>query len=272
MSFLKKKIRNLFFRVISPVTSFLDFSLDSRVADQEIKSFLKRIHPKESIKPLIRIGPDGDGGYLLPDDLGGIVACFSPGVDQESRFELQLAERGMEVFLADYSVEKSNFEHSRFHFTRKFIGAMDHGIYMSLDTWVKESLPHDSNSDLLLQMDIEGFEYESIFSMSQTLLNRFRFIVIEFHSFDRIFERVFFHNLNRIFDKLLINHSIVHIHPNNYKKPVKINGIDIPTFLEITLGRNERVHPHVFVKPGPHPLDQNNVMKETVTLSELWYH
>lgn len=38
-------------------------------------------------KDLIRLGPNGDGGYLVPDDLTGIEACFSPGVCATSEFE-----------------------------------------------------------------------------------------------------------------------------------------------------------------------------------------
>jgi hypothetical protein len=37
--------------------------------------------------PLIRLGADGDGGYLVPDDLEDVAACFSPGVDDRASFE-----------------------------------------------------------------------------------------------------------------------------------------------------------------------------------------
>ncbi|RAI85561.1 FkbM family methyltransferase [Algoriphagus yeomjeoni] len=265
-------MRNLIYHAVKPLLDHFHVSLEPRVFASQVKDFIKKLHPKESIKPLIRLGPDGDGGYLLPDDMEGIVACFSPGVDVESRFELQLAERGMPVFLADYSVTQPKHSHPLFHFSKKYLGAIDHGIYMSMDRWLTESLPEDNSSDLLLQMDIEGFEYETIFSMSQQLLNRFRIIVIEFHSFDRMFEKQFFRNLNRAFEKLLINHSIVHIHPNNLEKPVVIKGIDIPPYIEFTLVRNDRVKTDVFAKPGKHKLDQDNVPSRTVVLSDVWYH
>jgi len=271
MTDLKTKIRSLIYRALTPVGNYFHFSLDFRVYAPAVKALIARLHPVEPIKPLIRIGPDGDGGYLLPDDLEGIVACFSPGVDIESRFEVQLADRGMELFLADYSVEKPRFDHPRFHFTKKYIGAMDHGIFMSMDTWVNKSLPNDAHSDLLLQMDIEGFEYETIFSMSQALLNRFRIIVIEFHSFERIFDKQFYKQMNRVFDKLLVNHSVVHIHPNNYEKTIVVKGIDIPPYLEFTLVRNDRVHAGKYVKKRRHPLDQDNVPLKKIELSPIWY-
>ena len=271
MSTLHQAARSLVYHAIRPILNYAHVSLDARVAVDHVKKLLRRLHPVESLRPLIRIGPAGDGGYLLPDDLNGIRACFSPGVDVESRFELQLADQGMDVFLADYSIEQPMYSHPRFHFTKKYLGAMDHGIYMSLDRWVAAALPEDTSSDLMLQMDIEGYEYETIFSMSQSLLNRFRIIVIEFHFLDRLFEKQFCMKFNRIMDKLLLNHSIVHLHPNNLEKPTVIKGIDLPTYLEFTLVRNDYVNSQAYVKAGKHPLDYDNVAKESVVLSGQWY-
>jgi hypothetical protein len=81
----------------------------------ELLSLLKKLHPISSDKELIRLGPKADGGYLIPDDFVGIEACFSPGVGFLSGFEKDCAELGMEVFLADRSVEKPADEHQQFH-------------------------------------------------------------------------------------------------------------------------------------------------------------
>ena len=48
------------------------------IGGDELQALLDRLHPVEMGPQLVRIGPRGDGGYLVPDDLGGIVACFSP--------------------------------------------------------------------------------------------------------------------------------------------------------------------------------------------------
>ena len=70
-----------------------------------LRRLLHRLHPRCDDKELVRFGPMGDGGYLLPDDIGGIGACFSPGVSSISGFEKQCAELGIPVYLADASVE-----------------------------------------------------------------------------------------------------------------------------------------------------------------------
>ena len=69
----------------------------------QMVAFTAALHPRRV--DLVRIGPTDDGGYLLPDVLDGIEACFSPGVGTCSDFELACAERGMQVFLADATVD-----------------------------------------------------------------------------------------------------------------------------------------------------------------------
>ena len=48
----------------------------------EVVEVFELLKPKASKTPLIRIGGDIDGSYLVPDDLDGITACFSPGVGE----------------------------------------------------------------------------------------------------------------------------------------------------------------------------------------------
>ena len=53
---------------------------------------LQLLKPVRSSYPLVRIGGDQDGAYLLPNDLKGIEACFSPGVSYKKSFELYQIE------------------------------------------------------------------------------------------------------------------------------------------------------------------------------------
>lgn len=69
----------------------------------ELTALIGRLHPLATDKELIRLGPARDGGYLVPDDLTGIEACFAPGVSDSSNFELACAQRGMQVPLANWS-------------------------------------------------------------------------------------------------------------------------------------------------------------------------
>ena len=220
---------------------------------------------------MIRLGPaDGDGGYLLPDVLEGITACFSPGVSNVSGFEKDCAEMGMKVFMADHSVEAPAEEHSNFHFIKKFVGGTTSGIYVSLDDWVREMLPA-TREDFLLQMDIEGQEYEVIFSASGELLNRFRIMIIEFHDLDQLWGRPFFQIASRAFEKILQTHVCVHLHPNNCCGLRERGGLAVPKVMEFTFLRRDYIHSDAKQRRFPNPLDRDNTSKKPIPLPECWY-
>ena len=50
---------------------------------EEVLSFIKKLRPVTTEYPLIRIGGSSDGGYMLPNNLTGIDALYSPGVEIE---------------------------------------------------------------------------------------------------------------------------------------------------------------------------------------------
>ncbi len=235
-----------------------------------LQSLLQRLHPVATDRRLVRLGPPGDGGYLIPDDLDGIEACFSPGVSQISGFEKDCAERGMEVFMADRSVDRPTEWHDRFHFTKKFVGVTTNDDFMTLDNWVKESLPA-SASDLLLQIDIEDCEYETFLGMSDALMGRFRIIVGEFHSLNHFWSRPFFQVASRAFDKILQTHSCVHIHPNNQSPAMEKEGLSIPPMMEFTFLRNDRIASRTPATVFPHPLDSENTAGTPLPLPGCWY-
>ena len=88
------------------ITQFIPWRNTFRTSETDagaLRRMLTALHPQNTTTNLIRVGPSGDGGYLIPDDLDGLVACFSPGVSDISGFEVQCAERGMDVFMADAS-------------------------------------------------------------------------------------------------------------------------------------------------------------------------
>ncbi len=239
--------------------------------EDRIASLIHKLFPVVSKgKELIRFGPKGDGGYLVPDDLAGIEACFSVGVGSTSGFEKDCANRGMKVFLADKSVEKPAEFDEEFHFTKKYVGATTNEDYITIDNWVSSSLS-ETQSDLLLQMDIEGYEYEVFLNMSNSLMHRFRIIVVEFHNLDKFWIQSFFKLASRAFDKLLQTHSCVHIHPNNCRGSIQRKELDIPQVAEFTFLRNDRISNPSFVGTFPHPLDYNNTSKPSLPLPKCWY-
>lgn len=260
------------FRVHVVVNIFSVFGVypEELTDKKEMCSLLSKLRPVTFGGELIRQGPDVDGGYLVPDDLNGIKACFSPGVDRASGFELDCAEMGMDIFMADYSVEVPAESHINFHFTKKYLGSFTNDMYMTLDHWVIKHIPCE-DEELLLQMDIEGAEYEVILNATENLLKRFRIIVIEFHDLDKLWNQSYFNIANKVFEKLLQTHAVVHNHPNNCASAIKMKGLEIPRLSELTFLRKDRVHHPEFVKNFPHPLDRDNTTNHPLPLPECWY-
>jgi hypothetical protein len=237
---------------------------------EDLMALINKLAPISTDTNLIRLGPKGDGGYLIPNDIEGIEACFSPGVEFISGFEKDCADLGMKIFLADKSVKKPKIQHEKFQFTKKHIGVISSDDYVTMDEWVKTSLP-GSQSDLLLQMDIEGCEYETFIGMSDGLMRRFRIIVAEFHGLHKLCSQPFFNLASRMFDKILQSHICVHIHPNNLARSYRIKQVDIPPLSEFTFLRRDRVNNPTLAKVFPHPLDYDNTSKYPLPLPKCWY-
>lgn len=238
---------------------------------EEVHFLIKSLRPKSTDKELIRLGGNGDGGYLLPDDLENMEACFSPGVGRQSNFELECAARGMKVYMADASIEQPAIHHPDFHFIKKFIGGKSGKEFITLEDWLRKVSFYE-NVDLLLQMDIEGYEYEVLNSTSIETLKKFRIIIIEFHMLTSLAFPFYFQRARESFEKLLLNHTCVHIHPNNASGMENIFDIPVPGIAEFTFLRKDRIREEGTVEKFPHPLDLDNSKNhETIVLPEFWF-
>lgn len=235
-----------------------------------ILDLIRKLRPVDCGVELIRVGSAADGGYLIPDDLEGIEYCFSPGVGNLSEFENELANRGVRCFLADYSVDSPAAIRPEFVFDKKFLGASDRDNFFTLATW-KEKYLKDYAGDLLLQMDIEGSEYEVILNTPDALLRQFRILVIEFHALDKLFDPFAFGLLTSCFEKILNSFYVVHIHPNNAGETVKKKTIEIPEVMEFTFLNKKRVSQIAAQVTFPHKLDADSSPGEHLVLPKCWY-
>ena len=227
--------------------------------------------PQASDTPLIRLGDFGDGGYLVPDDLRGIAACYSPGVSRQASFEMDLAKRGIPSFMADASVESPPLDVPGAQFVRKFLGDRDAGEVMTLAAWVAATDP-DPEADLLLQMDIEGAEYATLAAAPRALLRRFRMIVVEWHHLPSVLTKPrFMRPALAALERLGEDFVTVHLHPNNVSGSVEIDGEAVPRVVEATLLRRDRARGLRPADALPHPLDRQHApRKPALTLPQRW--
>jgi hypothetical protein len=204
----------------------------------------------------------------MPDDLEGVVACISPGVSTETGFDREIAERGINVYLADASVSGPSISHERFHFLQKFFDTYSSESTITIDDYCSAI---GGDGDLILQMDIEGAEYRVLTSASDNLLHRFRIMVVEFHDMGHLFSRAGFREMSSVFKRLRRTHEVVHIHPNNVATSLKIGSLEIPQLLEFTFYRKDRDSLEQRTAQFPHPLDCDNVPgNPSLVLPRCW--
>lgn len=219
--------------------------------------------------PLVRIGPVGDGGYLVPDDLAGIQECFSPGVDTQIGFDLALANRGITVHMIDASVRGLPVDHPLLDFEPLYLGAETRWQWTSLDDWVSRRSP--GTSDLVLEMDIEGHEWAVLLATSPATLRRFRIMVIELHDLHQVTSWPGLAAIEQGFEKLLDDFCIVHVHANNHVFPITYGHYSLHPVVEITLLRKDRARRLAPAGQLTHPLDApNDPSVVTFPLDSAW--
>jgi hypothetical protein len=185
---------------------------DCPAQEDDIRAAISLLVPKGCGTELIRLGGNADGAYLLPDLMDGVEACFSPGVSTQTAFEMELAERyRIPAYLCDASVQASQLQlHPELHtFTPQWLGSYTGG----------------NTTSLLLQMDIEGAEYNALLAASDAVLSRFRMAVIEFHLLPALASARFLNmKFLPVLRKLLLHFDVVHAHANNCCGTIDLAG------------------------------------------------
>ena len=233
---------------------------------QEAVEFLR---PKDSPWYFARFGGAGDGSYLLPDSMGDISACFSPGVRNSKAFEDELLEKaGVRSHLMDFTSDPEHFS-TRLRdglqtFEKKWLAPSSGKDELSLADWIARYEP-DSASDFILQIDIEGGEWPIFASVSADTIRRFKVIVVELHKLDGLMTN--FEAFSSIaadaFSLLREHFTVIHAHPNNccgVSQDVYGSGIKVPRTLEVTMVRSDYLEENLESFPVksptlPHPLD-----------------
>ena len=223
----------------------------------KINEFLNTNRPVKTIN-LIRVGPKRNGGYLVPDCLNTIKYSFSPGVGGVVDFDLELAnDYGIKTFFIDNSLSNLPVNHKNFNFLKYNLNSFNDNKNITIKRWIEISGVEDDNN--LLQMDIEGSEYDVLINTSIEELKKFKILIIEFHRFEMIFTDTGFRLLNSIFNKLRSEFNIVHIHPNDCCGSYKKGSIEIPRLIEYTFLRKDISNSKGFINNYPNPLDHGSL-------------
>jgi hypothetical protein len=227
------------------------------------------MRPKPSPFPLRRVGGNGDGAYLVPAILDQVTACFSPGVSNRKDFEDELLEDfGIRSHLLDFSSDLEDFVtplvEGRQTFRKKWLSTDGRENSLSLAEWISLS-EVDEGANFLLQMDIEGAEYENLIGSTSRTLEKFSILVIEFHGLaSRIQSSSSRGEVEQILAVLSASFRSVHARINNCCEVIQVGKrLRIPEVLEVTLLRSDYFEDVALHRTYvPHPLDiQRNVLE-----------
>jgi len=193
--------------------------------------------------PLIRVGRMADGGYVMANDFFAISAAFSFGIEKETSWDSDIAQRNITVFQYDHSVDAAPVSNPRFVFHKKRIGPDKH--QESIASVLKAHGAPDSGN--ILKMDIEGSEWATFDSASIHDLQRFSQIVCEFHWFQKIDDEHWYQQALRCMTKLRSLFEVIHVHGNNWGHIATFSNVPFPIVLEVS-----------FIKKSGHKFAPNN--------------
>jgi hypothetical protein len=190
----------------------------------------------------VRVGRDHDGGYVMLDAFSPRPdAAYSLGIADDTSWDADIADRGIDVYMYDHTISKLPADHSRFHFFRHGICGQpdaERPRLKTLETVIAEN-GHTSSHSLLLKMDIEGDEWPVIAASSESSLQRFSQIVVEFHGLACVYDGAAYRRIRDCLMRLNRTHQSVHVHANGHEIPAWIGDLVLPDLLEVTWVRRK---------------------------------
>ena len=196
---------------------------------------------------------------MIPKDLSGVKALFSPGVGENIEFDLEIASRGIPVYLADNSVDLDVSSFPLVNFRKQHLAVIDSTDEITLGYWMESSgfAPNLSES-FILQMDIEGAEWEIGKNLDPQTLGRFKVILVEVHELQKVFTKAGLEEVSSWIDRLTTTHKIVNAHINNGDLLVTYCGISVPPLVELVFLRDDCFSVLEEEEEIPHPLETPN--------------
>lgn len=204
----------------------------------------------------VRIGGDGDGGYVLLDP-GREGIAYSFGVSSYAPWDLEMAERGFTVHQYDGTVENGPYTHPNITFHRFNIGARP-GAEVKTVGQILDDLGHRGRTDIILQMDIEDAEWDVFEALGPEEMGHFSQIIVECHGLDPRWGG--FERRVSLLEKIKATHTPVHIHCNNVDPVIGLlPGLQpYSSFYELTYARTADYEFAECTDFFPTPLDRPN--------------
>ena len=223
---LSELIRRLY-----PLAMDLKFEKVSQIQLLDILNLIK-VSKHESYR-LIRLGSFHDGGYIVIDDFSRRDVLISLGIGDNAEFECRISDIVERVIAFDHTVDAMPETAHNIEFNKLGVKGELFDNFVTLSSII-EDIP--AENDLLLKIDIEGWEWEVLNSISDAEISRFRQIIGEFHGFSQAES---LDTINQVLTKILRNFTVVNVHANNWGQYDIIKRLPIADVIEITFVRKD---------------------------------
>lgn len=230
-------------------------------------NLLKELQPfDQPSQDRIRIGSEGDGGYVLLDKgLEDIDVLYSYGVENNSDFERMFCENYSAIArLYDHTVDAAPVESNLLFFHKEGIGSKKTKHCNTLENHIEQN--KDKGKNMILKMDVEGAEWDTLPNIPDAVFGLFDQLVIEIHFLHSKTPQNKGDNLseseiakkNNALKKITQSYYLYHVHANNYSPLFYYNGLKIPNCMELTFvnkkvfkpsRRSECIFPTVLDRP-----------------------
>ena len=171
--------------------------------------------------------------YVMIDELEGIKISYSFGIgapDWYIEFDKELADRNIDVYMYDHTIDNIAYKNPKFHFHKIGITGKNKKDPMlkSLEEILKEN-GHLNEKDMILKVDVEFSEWESFVDFPEELLKNFRFLLFEFHFGNKDLDIY-----AKVLAKLSKYHQVFYVHCVNCGDVIQIGDLRICTALEVS--------------------------------------
>jgi hypothetical protein len=171
----------------------------------------------------------------MVDDFSKCDAAYSFGISNDVSWDLDIAKKGIDVFMYDHTIKRLPLENEHFHFFKTGIcGTSGEDTNLKTFEEILTANGHMTNNNIILKIDVEGAEWEAFSKTSGEIIENFAQIAVEFHGVNNVYDENKFNTMLSVFEKLNTTHQVVHVHANNYGSIEIIGGVPLPNTFEVT--------------------------------------
>lgn len=208
------------------------------ILEKKFEEILLLLTPKDVREHhKLRIGAYGDGGYVMLDP-GQDGIAYSFGISNYSPWDKAMAERGYKIYQYDGTISQTPFLHPLIFFHPYNIGG---GTELCPGTknisQIIQENNHEQETDIILQIDIEGAEWNFFEHITTQEILKFDQIIAEFHwilDIDRIDYYI------SVLKKICETHQVIHLHYNNYGGGILFKNFIAGQVLEVSFVKKEK--------------------------------